>query len=125
MVRVSPELVAALQDQKQFARTDYVIEFHGKPVGDIRYGFQRAAERAKVPWATAHIMKHSAISWLAEEGHTIDQIADFTSTSRATVDRIYSKFNPDYLSNLAESLSKKVFSDIGVTPPSNRQEEKQ
>lgn len=109
VVRISHELVAVIHDQKQFARTDYVIEFHGKQVGDIRYGFARAAEKAKVPWATAHIMKHSAISWLAEEGYTIDQIADFTATSPATVDRIYRKFNPDYLSDLADSLSKRVF----------------
>jgi integrase len=109
VVRISPELVAALRDQKQFARTKNVIEFHGKPVGDIRYGFRLAAERAEVPWATAHIMKHSVISWLAEDGFTIDQIADFTATNRQTVDRIYRKFNPDYLSDLAESLSKKVF----------------
>ena len=109
VVRISPELVAALRDQKQFARTKNVIEFHGKPVGDIRYGFQIAAAKAGIPWATAHIMKHSVISWLAEDGFTIDQIADFTTTNRQTVDRIYRKFNPDYLSDLAESLSKKVF----------------
>ena len=109
VVRIGSKLVAALRDQKDFARTKNVIEFHGRPVGDIRYGFRLAAERAGVPWATAHIMKHSVISWLAEDGFTIDQIADFTATNRQTVDRIYRKFNPDYLSDLAESLSKKVF----------------
>ena len=121
VVRVSPELVAALRDQKQFARTKHVIEFHGRPVGDIRYGFRLAAERAGVPWATAHIMKHSVISWLAEDGFTIDQIADFTATNRQTVDRIYRKFNPDYLSDLAESLSKKVFAPtpLALTKPEN------
>jgi len=66
-------------------------------------------------------MKHSVISWLAEDGFTIDQIADFTATNRQTVDRIYRKFNPDYLSDLADSLSKKVFAPtaLSLTKPEN------
>jgi len=41
--------------------------------------------------------------------------------SRQTVDRIYRKFNPDYLSDLAESLSKKVFAPtpLALTKPEN------
>lgn len=68
-----------------------------------------AAARAGVPWCTPHVLKHSAISWLAESGMTVDQISDFTGTHPATVRRVYRKFSPDYLDDVSAALSTKVF----------------
>ena len=51
-------------------------------------------------------LKHSVISWLAEAKFTVDQISDMTATHPNTVRRIYRKFSPDYLEDVATSLSK-------------------
>ncbi len=108
-VKVQPPLLAALRDARQFATTGHVIEWGGKPVGDIKTAFNAARRAADLEWATPHVLKHTAISWLAELGWTVDQIADFTETHPATVRRIYRKFSPDYLQDVSESLSRKVF----------------
>ena len=123
-VPIGPEVVAALRDAKQFAQTDHVIEYQGEPIANIRKTFMEAVKTAglcdstqgpdgktiMVPWVTPHVLKHSVISWLAEDRFSVDEIADLTATSRQTVLRVYRKFSPDYLSN----VSAKLVSGLGL-----------
>lgn len=96
-----------LQTARELALTNHVIEFNGKPVRDVKKSFNRAAEKAKLPnWVTPHVLKHSVISWLAEDGLSVDEIADFTATNANTVRRIYRHFSPDYMQPAAQTLSK-------------------
>lgn len=109
-VPISQQLAAALRDAKQFSRTGYVIEMHGKPMADIKHGFARAAGRAELSWCTPHHLKHTAISWFAEDGWSDSFIAELTETDIETVKRIYRKVRPDYLRPMAESQARRVFS---------------
>lgn len=45
------------------------------------------------------------ISWLAEDGRDVDEIAWFTATSAETVRRIYLKRNPAGLRGMADGLA--------------------
>ena len=107
-VRVGQQLMAALQTAKKLAQTDYVIEYHGKGVSSVKTAWRNAAAEAGVSWSSPHVMKHTVISWLAEDGFSVDQIADLTATSHATVRRIYRKFNPDYLADAATALELSI-----------------
>ena len=98
------DLLLALRDARTLARTPYVIEFDGARVGNIRKAFERTARRAGLPWMTPHVVKHSVISWLADDGAPMEKIAEFTQTSPATVRRIYQKFNWEALKDLSEGL---------------------
>ncbi len=108
-VKVQKPLIVALRDARELALSDHVIEFNGKPIKSVQTAFKKAAAAGGVPWATPHILKHTAISWLAELGWTVDQIADFTETNPDTVRRIYRKFSPNYLQDVSESLSNRLF----------------
>ena len=66
---------------------------------------------------TSHLMKHSVVSWLAAKGWSIDEIADFTSTDRETVRRIYRKVNPESLRGMADDLARTPV--FGPTGPRN------
>jgi integrase len=110
-VPVGPEVIAALRDARQFAQTAFVIEYMGSPLESIRTAFRRAAKDAGLPWATPHVLKHSVVSWLAEDGYTVDRISDLTATHPNTVRRVYRKFNPNYMRDMAESLS----ADLGLS----------
>ena len=105
---VGPEIVAALRDALPWKHDNCpnVIQYHGKPVADIKHAFKDAAEAAGVPWATPHILKHSVISWMAEDGDDVETISDLTATHPNTVRRVYRKFSPDRLRTSAERLSK-------------------
>ena len=109
VVPVSKEVVAALRDAQAIAETDRVIEFHGKPIADLKHGFHTTAKKAGVPWCTPHHLKHSVVSWLAEDGYSEETIADVTATDTETIKRIYRKVSPEYLEGVAESLAANLF----------------
>lgn len=107
VTRAALSVVAALAQAQERAQTPYVIEYTGRSVREIRKGFTLAAARADLPiWVTPHILKHSVISWLAEDGYSVDRISDMTDTDPKTVRRIYRKVNPASLEDMAESLAK-------------------
>lgn len=106
VVLIAPAVVAVLAQAKELAQSDYVVEYAGRGVADIKKGFRLAVERAGLPeWVTPHILKHSVISWLAEDGYSVDRISDMTDTDPKTVRRIYRKVNPASLEDMAESLA--------------------
>ncbi len=106
VVLVAPAVVAVLAQAKEIAQSAYVVEYAGRGVADVKKGFRLAVERAGLPeWVTPHILKHSVISWLAEDGYSVDRISDMTDTDPKTVRMIYRKVNPASLEDMAESLA--------------------
>lgn len=94
----SDVLYSALEEALELGITDYVIEYGGKPVGNIQKAFNRIADkRAKLPWVTPHIIRHTGASLLAQHGEDIGKIAQLMGDNPATVLKHYAKFNPNYL----------------------------
>lgn len=112
---VDPALTALLRRWRPFTK-NHVIEWDRKPLKDIGHAFRRAAREAKMPWVTPHVLKHTAISTLANERHTIEEIADYTATSAHVVKRIYRKVNPESLRGMASTLAR-VFATESDLPP--------
>ena len=129
--RNDQRLCAVLQDARQFALSDNVIEWHGRPCADIKKGFAELAvdagsyrldqdskgQETKRATISPHVLKHTAISWLAEAGYTVDQIADMTDTETKTVRRIYRHVAPDYLAPLSKTLADAVFGESPFQHP--------
>ncbi len=123
--RIDQRLCAVLQDARNLALSDHVIEWQGRPCADIKKGFgelavdsgfyrldrDRKGQETKRATISPHVLKHTAISWLAEAGYSIDQIADMTDTEAATVKRIYRHVAPDYLAPLSKTLADAVFGE--------------
>ena len=96
---------AALSAAKAGALTPYVIEWNGKPVASVKTGIAAAARRAKLTWVTAHVFRHSAASWLAQDGVDLGKIAEFLGhADRKMAEKVYAKFTPDYLGDAADAL---------------------
>jgi integrase len=94
-----------LEKAKEAAMTDFVIEWGGKPVKSIKKGFGRAAQRAGLDDVSPHVLRHTAAVWMAENGVSMDQIAQYLghSDSRIT-ERVYARFSPTYLRTAASAL---------------------
>ena len=88
------------------ATTTSVIEWNGKPVKSIKTAFQKTADRA--PWCSPHVLKHTAITWLAKKGWSNKKIAEFTETSTETVRRVYRHGSPEKLVKQADDLDDMV-----------------
>ena len=90
------------------ATTTSVIEWNGKPVKSIKTAFQKTADRAGLPWCSPHVLKHTAITWLAKKRWSIEEIAEFTETSTETVRRVYRQGSPEKLVKQADDLDEMV-----------------
>ena len=84
-IGMTPALKAHLAALKAVCTTNYVIEYNGRRAGDVKNGVSSAAERAGLPWFTPHIMKHSFVTWLANDGHDIEKIANLVNTTAPTL----------------------------------------
>lgn len=104
-VPMNAGLKAALLESRKGALTPYVIEWAGKPVKSLKKGIKTAGETIGRPDVSPHMLRHSAAVWLAEDGHNMDEIAQFLghSDSRITA-QVYARFSSTHLRKLALSL---------------------
>jgi len=105
-VPVNDSLFEALKTAKTAAMTSFVIEWGGKPVSSIKRGLKAAGNSIGRPDVSPHMLRHSAAVWLAEDGHSMDEIAQYLGhgDSRITA-RVYARFSPTHLRRLADSLN--------------------
>jgi len=104
-VPINGKLTAALQEAHKGAQTPFVVEWAGKPVKSIKRGLRYAGTAVNRPDVSAHMLRHSAAVWLAEDGHSMDEISQFLGhgNSRITAST-YARYSPDHLRSLAASL---------------------
>lgn len=118
--KISPKVMKEVWKACKLSISGYPVERRGKKIADIRRGLAVLAKEAGMPWVTAHVIKHSVISWLAMAGKQQDEIADFTDTDQATVKRIYRKFSPEYLTPVSDTLTaiilKEPPQDVDLSP---------
>lgn len=99
---------AALEQAKEAATTEWVIEYGGEKVASVKKAFQRAAKRAGVE-ASPHVLRHSAAVRMAEAGVPMSEIAQYLGHSSTKVtERVYARYSPDYLRRAAEALEVQV-----------------
>jgi integrase len=108
--KLSDRLLRELRAAYLVRTTDYVLEWNGARVGDIKKSFQKAAIRAgfisgyrlnkfgetvPVTDVTPHILKHTSISWMVQSGMPASEITKFTETSVEMIERVYGKHDPN------------------------------
>ncbi len=105
IVPFGPRLLAELTAAKAAALTDHVIEWAGKPVLQIRKGFDRACERAKLADVSPHVLRHSAAVAMVEAGRPMEEVAQLLGHSDIRVTfRVYARYSPDHLRATASVL---------------------
>lgn len=94
-----------LKEAAKVAQTDYVIEYAGERVQNIKKGFAAAVKRAGLVDVTPHDLRHTAAVWMAEDGVPMEEIAQYLghSSSRVTF-QVYARFSPTYLRRAAKAL---------------------
>ncbi|WP_406646956.1 tyrosine-type recombinase/integrase [Aliisedimentitalea scapharcae] len=104
-VPINDSLMAALQDARNAALSNYVVEWGGGQVKSIKTGFNAAVKRAEIEHCTPHDLRRTAGRFMAEAGVPIEEIAQYLGHTNPNVTRsTYSQFSPDYLRHAAGSL---------------------
>lgn len=94
------ELVAA----KEAAASDYVVEYGGHHITDLRTGLEAAATRAGIQHVHPHLFRHTAATWMVMDGVSLREVARFLGITELMVEKVYGKHSPDFLSRAAASV---------------------
>ncbi len=104
-VPMSDQLREELLVAKEVSQTPYVIEYAGNRVGNVKKGFALAVARAGLEDVTPHDLRHSAAVWMAEDGVSFEEIAQFLGHSSPKVTfQVYARFSPTHLRRASQSL---------------------
>lgn len=105
---IPPPLLAHLRRWKQRYGGVYIIEHPrhgGKPCLDVGKALDGAANRAKLKRITPHTLKHTAITLGIQSGMTIEEAAEYFSTSADTIERVYWHHSPYYQHRAVAAMS--------------------
>jgi integrase len=98
---------AALLEAKAGGVSDYVVEWGGRRVRDVKKGIATAFLKAglKERGDGAHVLRHTAAVLMAEAGVSMEEIAQYFGHSNVlTTYRVYARFSPEYLKKAASAL---------------------
>lgn len=98
-------LIKALSEAKAAAKTDYVIEYRGERVKDVKTALRAACRRAGLEPFGAHTLKHSAITWMVLAGVAFERIAKFASTSKDVIEKVYGHHSPEFVAEASGALA--------------------
>lgn len=84
----------------------YVVNRHGKPVGDVKRAFGSSASRAGLAGVTPHTLRHTAGTWMAQRGVPLFEIAGYLGHSHARTTELYAHHHPDYLRRAAGAFDR-------------------
>ena len=102
-----PRQVRAQLSCWQKRRGTHVVMFRGKPVGNIKKGVIRAAERAGVEGVTPHVLKHTAITWAVRKGVEVEDAAEYFDTSPETIRKHYWHHSPHHQARALEAIERR------------------
>lgn len=104
-VPINDQLMVELRAAYEARQTSYVVEYAGDRVLNIKKGFAGAARRAGLDELTPHDLRHTAAVWMAEDGVSMDEIAQFLGhSSPKTTFAVYARFSPTHLRKASKSL---------------------
>lgn len=104
VVPINPRARAALEEAREGALTDYVIEYGGKQVKSVKKAIAAASRRSGIR-CSPHDFRRSAARWMAEANVSMEQIAQFLGhTSTRVTYATYARFSPRYMADAAAAL---------------------
>lgn len=97
-VRLPPNLLSHLRRWKRNAiTTGHFVEFNGAPVASVKTGFAHGVELAGLEGdITPHTLRHTAATWLMQNGADLPGASDLLGMSVATLERVYWHHHPDF-----------------------------
>jgi integrase len=114
-VRLPDQLVAHLRRWKARGQ-HYVVEWNGEPVERIDRIFRRTAKGAGLGAdVTPHTLRHTAATWLMQNGADLWDAAGYLGMTVQTLERVYGHHHPDHQSSARDAFRPRS------QPPMNRQ----
>lgn len=105
VVPMNDTLKAALDIAREHKNGDYVLHNKGKKLPAVQGRIERVAKRAGIPWFSAHVMRHTVVSILLQDGGDMLQVSRLIGHKNSkTTESVYFHYKPDWLRPLSEKL---------------------
>ncbi|MCJ2128327.1 tyrosine-type recombinase/integrase [Methylobacterium sp. E-045] len=106
VVPMNADLRAVLQSARAATVTDYVIEWAGQPVANIKTGFNAVVAAAGLANVSPHVLRHTAAVHMVEGGVPIPEVAQYLGHTNPDITfRVYGRFSPTHLRKAADLLN--------------------
>lgn len=91
--------------------TDYFVVWNGKPVELVKTAFASAVRLAKLSLTdgnvTPHTLRHTAATWLMQNGAAMWEAAGFLGMSEKTLRENYGHHHPDFLKGASAAIGRR------------------
>lgn len=107
-IRLPPRFWAhVLRWRAKLACNNWLIEWNGDRVKRINKAFRAACQDAGLGKdVTPHTLRHTAITWQAQEGVPVHEICGFFGITQEMFERVYGHHHPDYQREAVNALNK-------------------
>jgi len=93
--------------RKDGTMPEFVVEFRGKPVGEVNKGWAAAVKEAGLgPDVTPHTCRHTCATWMMLAGVDLWQAAAFLGMTVQMLEKVYGHHRPDYQAEAAGALDR-------------------
>jgi integrase len=114
-VPIPPQLIPHLRRaRRRGSDLGPVLHISGRPIANIKKGFAAACRRAGIKGVTPHTMRHTAATWLMQNGVKLTVASEYLAMTEATLRRVYWHHHPDYMREAAEAIGRKAGSRMGA-----------
>jgi integrase len=105
-VPIPPRLLAHLRRwNNNGVAGAHFVEWHGKAVASVKTAFARAVKLAGLSGRVSpHTLRHTAATWLMQQGVDKWQAAGFLGMSAELIDRVYGHHHPAHLRGAARAI---------------------
>lgn len=103
-----PRLLAHMRRwQKMHIARQHFVEFNGKAIKSVKTAFASAVAKAGIDHASPHSLRHTAATWMMQNGAPIWQAAGFLGMSEKVLRETYGHQHPDFMSEAVAAVSGK------------------
>jgi integrase len=83
----------------------HFVEWAGEPIASVKTAFKHAVTLAGLTGKVSpHTLRHTAATWLMQNGVPIWEAAGFLGMSAEMIDRVYGHHHPEHLAQAARAL---------------------
>ncbi len=107
-IKVPRKLLLHLRRWRADTR-QFVVEWRGEQVGDIKTAWKTICREAGVSDAPPHTLRHTSITWTMQRGARVEDASGFYGVSVETLQRVYWHHHPDYQESVHEALENRGF----------------
>lgn len=94
----------ALEEAKEAAQTDFVVEYAGERVHSVKKAIAATSKRARIP-CSPHVFRHTAGVWMAKADVPMQKIAQFLGhTSSRVTETTYARYAPGHMRDAGAAL---------------------